>query len=608
MNRINQSVRRIQGNGDFAFVMRVSRKRAIALIVGVCVVAFVLVQAIWRPFGPHGPMQTAVVTLDVLHPDAIIDTPALSRLPADVLRVPLLHDVLTQDFVDYYQSSPERLSAEGTLRRLAFEHELDWSDQLIRRVFDEPAHILMWRSRDGRLGHWAMSMHRNGLARLLQGLANIAANDTQLKQVASLDDTPVYALRLAVGHTLLFIARGDRLLVMSDPGVLLDQAGVPMRDRADVFGEMLDKGRDDSAEAYRLTVSGDAPQGHQLVVSANYLSFGYQFFFPGIKALRFDFDAGGAGPAQWHTSALINPSQLPQHWDSGELWHAVPAGAAACVSLPVDWSEASGLLGQPALAGEAAKAIGAQLTGPIGVCWYAQSRLFSPLFVARVKAMDSASVQAFSQSLGQVFEQVIGAYEARAPEASQNGGYRRLPMSISHPSPNTTVWQRPVSALEGTARAAGTPFAAQLSTRRYFPVTLALGKGYLLFSPDAQLVDNALAVLSQRYPATADTLVPARLSNTILTLTPAAAATLVEQEAAIALPASREAVLRNAAQAYLVPKLTALAGYPPVSLSLPAALPSRTAWVPVAWHYEHAIQGADAPTGSMLATPDGGVN
>ncbi|HEX7910541.1 MAG TPA: DUF2138 domain-containing protein [Paraburkholderia sp.] len=587
--------------------MKMSRKKIAILVVGLLVVAGIVIQAVWRPFAHRKAGGTGEIALDIHHPDAVIDSEALSRLPRDMLRVPLLHDVLTQDFVDYYESDNTRLSAEGALRRLAFEHQLDWRDELIRRVFDEPAHVLLWRSPDGRLGYWVMSMHRNGFAKLLQGLGNVAASDAQLSQVAKLaGDVPVYALKLAVGRTLLFAAKDDRLVVLSAPGVLLDEKGGLLSERADAVSGMLSSGRDDAARAYQLDAPGDAPKGHRLVVSANYLSFGYQAFFSGIDALRFDFSPNGAGAASWQTSALIEPDKLPQQWNSAELWRALPANPAACTSLPADWKEASGLLGKVADGGaDSAAAIGNQLAGPAAVCWYAKSTLVAPVFVARVKTQDAAGIAALKVALGKTFGNVIGAYEAKAAKAGdQDAGYRRLPVTTREQGADVTVWQRPVSARSGTALASKASFASQLSAERYFPVTLALAHGYLIFSPDGRLVDDTLAVLDKRYPALADTLAPQRLPRTILTLTPSAAAALIEREAGAALPADQEAVFRNASRTHLVPKLHALAHYPPVSLTLPQNLPGSTGWVPVEWWFDRAQADAGSNAGAIEAPAD----
>ncbi|CAH2898943.1 MAG: FIG00458405: hypothetical protein [uncultured Paraburkholderia sp.] len=593
--------------------MKMSRKKIAILVAALLIVAGIVIQAVWRPFAHRKATNAGEVVLDIHHPDAVIDSEALARLPRDMLRVPLLHDVLTQDFVDYYESANTRLSAEGALRRLAFEHQLDWRDELIRRVFDEPAHVLLWRSPDGRLGYWIMSVRRNGLAKLLQGLGNVAASDTQLSQVARLSgDVPVYALKLAVGRTLLFATKDDRLVVLSAPGVLLDEKGGLLGERADAVSDMLSSGRDAAARAYELDALGDAPKGHRLVVSANYLSFGYQAFFSGIDALRFDFSPNGSAPTTWRTSALIEPGKLPQQWNSAALWHALPANAAACASLPADWKEASALLGKVVNGADAAGAIGDRLTGPAAVCWYAKSTLVAPVFIAQVKTQDktqdAASIVALKTALDKTFGDVIGAYEAKAAKTDANDAnytnYRRLPVTRRDLGADVIVWQRPVSARSGTASSSRASFASQLSAERYFPVTLALAHGYLIFSPDSRLVDDTLAVLDKRYPALADTLAPERLPRTILTLTPSSAAALIEREAGAALPADQEAVFRNASRTHLTPKLRALAHYPPVSLTLPQTLPGSTGWVPVEWWFDRAKGDAGSANDSPQASAD----
>ncbi|WP_321958088.1 DUF2138 family protein [Paraburkholderia bannensis] len=598
--------------------MKLTRKKA-AITAAVLIVALVAIQAIWRPFGGKGAFRSHEAAFDIRYPDAIIDSAALSRLPRDMIRVPLLHTLLTRDFVDYYESNAARLSAEGAVRRLAFEHDLDWRDELIKRVFDEPSRVLLWRSPDGRLGYWVMTMRRNGLAKLMQAVGNVAAGDTQLSQTATLSGgVPVYALKLAVGHTLLFAAKGERLVVMSEPGILLDADGKTIGDRASALGKMLDDGGADALHTYRLDDAPAEVSGHRLIVSVNYLSFGYQAFFAGVNALRFDFAASGnpAGNSAgknadqpdasgtWSTAALIDPAHLPQHWDSADLWRALPANAAACASLPVDWNDAADLFDKLGDGEQAAsKIVRESFAGPAGVCWYAKSTLVAPVFVARLKpqaVQDPTQLAAIKTALAGAFGDAIGAYEVKA---GNEAGYRRLPVKTSEPSAGVTLWTRPVSARSGTAQSAGSSYAAQLSAPRYFPVTLALAHGYVVFSPDARLVDDTLAVLDKRYPAIADTLAPQRLATTVVSVTPGTSAALVEREAGRALPADQEAVFRNAARTHLLPKLHAVASYPPVALSLPDSLPSSLGWVPVEWHFEaraNATPRGDAAAGRPL--------
>ncbi|MCG5078398.1 DUF2138 family protein [Paraburkholderia tagetis] len=600
--------------------MKLTRKKA-ALTAAVLIVVLVAIQAIWRPFGGGSTFRSHEVAFDIHYPDAIIDSAALSRLPRDMIRVPLLRALLTRDFVDYYEFNSTRLSAEGAVRRLAFEHDLDWRDELIKRVFDEPSRVLLWRSPDGRLGYWVMTMRRNGLAKLMQALGNVATGDSQLSQAATLSgDVPVYALKLAVGHTLLFAAKGERLIIMSEPGILLDADGKTIGEHAQVLAKVLDDGGDDALRTYRLEHAPADVNGHRLIVSVNYLSFGYQAFFSGVNALRFDFAASGKNDASasgaWSTAALIDPAHLPQHWDSADLWRALPANAAACASLPVDWNDAADLLGKLGEGEQAAsKVLRERLAGPAGVCWYAKSTLVAPVFVARLKPgveQDPAQVAAVKGALASVFGDAIGAYEAKAGNAA---GYRRLPVQTKEPSAGVTLWTRDVSARSGTAQSAGSAYAAQLSAPRYFPVTLALAHGYVVFSPDARLVDDTLAVLEKRYPAIADTLSPQRLSTTVVSVMPSTAAALVEREAGRALPADQEAIFRNAARTHLLPKLHAVANYPPLALSLPDSLPLSAGWVPVEWHVEprasvgprdDAVAGRPLGTGPKDARNDAG--
>lgn len=70
--------------------------------------------------------------------------------------------------------------------------------------------------------------------------------------------------------------------------------------------------------AYALPVQ--EPTGHHVVVSANYLSFGYQQYFPGIEVLRFDFGSGKDGTGNgWQSAALIDSARLSAKWGNAGL-------------------------------------------------------------------------------------------------------------------------------------------------------------------------------------------------------------------------------------------------------------------------------------------------
>ena len=406
--------------------------------------AAVIVQAVWRPFTPHVQVNARVADIELGQPDALIRSEKLSALPRDLLRVPLLRDVLSEDFVGYYEINEARLSLSGTLRRIAYEHKLEFGDEVIRRVLDEPAVVALWRGDRGKLQYWALVSQRNGLSRLLQGIANVALDDRQLRKVGQLkvdgDDTTLYALAYGYQRNLLFAVHGERLVVLSDPGMLLDAQGAVDGERGGLVGDLLDAGNATLAWAKSSLAGGDASpkldgiKGHQLLVSAKFLSFGYQPFFPGIEALRFDFSANG--DRQWVTRALVNPGLLPDQWNSTALWQVLPADAAACVSLPVNWAAATPVLGA-VIGQEEANRLLLAFAGPAATCWYGKSRLSAPLFVAKVSQPELAA--SMQPQLLQIFTQVIGAHETAA--GTPDG---RQPVDTREGAAGGVLWQRDV--------------------------------------------------------------------------------------------------------------------------------------------------------------------
>ncbi len=577
-------------------VMKLSRM-GIGLGVVVALLASTIeVQAIWQPFSPPWKGQSRPVDVDLTQPDALIDSESLSSLPRDMLRVPLLHDVLTQDFVTYYENNEGRLSVAGAVRRIAFEHDLDWSDTLLRRVFDEPARVLLWRGPDGALRYWALAMERNGLAKILQTLASIAPGDAQLAKAGEIDGAPLYAWRIGPTRTVLLVGKGDRLVALSDPGMLLDAEGGVIETRGAVVTGLLSQDAGARAAALKAFApdtdpipadpipADPLPAGHRVVVGADYLSFGYQTFFPAIKALRFDF-AGDAGVTKdWRTAALLDGAALPQRWDSAALWQALPTAPAACATLPIDWSSISAALPE----------IGDAFDGPAAVCWYGKSSLVTPLFAARIRSAEAAT--ALRPVLATLFARMIGSHEPKAN--GESGLYTRLPVQEDETQENenaTVRWMRPVSSPYGVRTAKDSGFADRLSAKRYFPVTLALTRQTVLFSPDATLIDDALAVQAKRYPAVADGMPSGMAARTVLTITPSSLASLVRQEALAALPPDQEALFLNAARVHLLPKLKALGTYPTLSLVLPDSLPAKSGWVTVEWRQDAASPMAEEP-------------
>lgn len=511
----------------------------------------------WSMFG--GPYNA--LKIDLAQPDAWIRTQSLARLPRDLLRVPLAKDVLSEDFVFYYEQNADRLGLQGSLRRIAYEHDLDWEDRLLRSVLDEPAQVALWRDARGSLRHYLIAITRNQMAKLVQGAAAVALKDRQLKVAGTLhvglDSVTVFALDYAPRHTLLFASRGERAVILSDPGMLLNDKGRFNGKSEQVLRTLLgDKEQDKSLYA-RYFQAEEGSQPHSLVISTHFLSFGYQHFFPGFEALRFDFSSDG----KWSTQVLLDAAHLAKgSLNDDPLWKALPVNPSACALLPVEWQLGKAVVAKAPRAKEFETLL-AQLDGPAAVCWYQQSHLHTPLFVAQLKA--SARID------GKSFDQIYN-WAIRAPR--QDGAAPEPIRAVQHKG-GAQLWQRPVNG----------PFGIRAGDdgADYLP-TLARQGRYLVFSPDDKLVEQALAALNRRYPNMGDVL-PGQ-AVTLGVIVPKMVSEMAAAEAFEVLPADQEAIFRNAAEQHLLPRLAAMKKYPAYSLTL-AREPSgdKRQWQTVEW-------------------------
>lgn len=582
-----------------------SRVAKISIVVVVLVLGSVAaVMALWRPWAHLGGSQ--LIDIDMDHPDALVSSARLSRLPADILKVPMLRDVLTEDFVFYYAHTDTGMSVDGAIRRIAFEHDLRISDRILASMLDEPADLALWRAPDGKLRYWVLSMRRNALTQVLDSLAKVAASDSQLRIAGEFKingaKTTLYALHLNSARTLLFAAAGDRMVVLSDAELLFgerkaaekpkteqpaqsDEFGMPYaqppvmaepdtlaaldHDRINKIIGLLEGKPGDNFIAKRFKFEGAPANGHRVALGAQFLSFGYQSFFPGVDALGFEFNG-----AEWSSQVLADGKALNAGF--APLWQSLPGQPAACFALPADWKAMQDVMGKAA---DGSKKIDlaplvAGLDGPAGVCWYAKSHLATPLFMARFKSADTA--RKLSPVLAQVFQAAIGAREYNHEDGAFPVETRKLA--------NATVLRRVVSSPFGTEKAAAGKLADQLSAGRYFPVSLAVTGNVVAFSPDAKLIDDVVAVAAKRYPAAADGLPDA--GRTLLRVTPARLSQLLKTEALAVLPKDEEPIFSGVAQAQLLPKLEALGRFPGVIAALPAAPAGELRWQPLVWRYE----------------------
>ena len=523
-----------------------NRKQWAGIAVAVVLVAGGIVAATigWTRYG--GSINALEVDLE--RPQAYLSTPALSRLPRDLIKAPVLRDVLTEDFAFYYEEHESRLGLQGALKRIAFEHDTTLGDKLIELALDEPAEMAFWTDAKGAPRHWVMAMTRGVLARTLQGAGALATNDRQFSVIAQIrvngDTLPVYALTLSSRRTLALVAQGNRVVVLSDPGLLFDGERQADAHSRDIVAALLSADAKAQAVYRRGFGLGEPGNAHTIVADASLMSFGYQHFFPGLRALRFDVAPGGAVLA---TRLRVDGlAALPAAPADRALWSALPANPAACTLLPADWTRAravAGATGWPALAD--------QLDGPAAICWYPRSQFHTPLVVAQLRegaADPSATLDALTGWL-------LPAKATALSPAARTGAQR---------------WQREVSAPWG-------PHGDAAATT-YRP-TLARQGRWLTFSPDDALVDQALDAQARRFPSVADSLPvgPA----TLAVIAPRQVADLARREAFEVLPPEQE-LFRRAAERQLVPRLDAL-GKLPTARAVATGTPDAEGWVAVEW-------------------------
>jgi uncharacterized protein YfaA (DUF2138 family) len=544
------------------------------LLAGLCLVAGVAGGFGWLLLKPKAPpAELASDKLGLSRPDALLETRSLSQLPKDLLTVPFLKATLTEDFVFYYETHADRLGLIGSLRRIIYEHDLKLQDSLIEELFDQPADVALWRGADGRLKDFLLVMDRGGLAKLLEPLAKVALDDTQLSQMGELKvggaSVPLYQLTYNANKALLFASHGDKLVVLSNPAKYYDPESGASEESGHVSPQALAallNGEKLFPEAFGLPAK--TPETKQrLSVNSSVLAMGYQRFIPNFAGLRFDMDDKG-----WHSYLAMDELENQPDFDFKPVWQAMPLGASACVTLPVAAEPQKPLLVKLGAEEAVAQTLTEHVAGAAGLCWYADSRLYTPLLVASLKDEDSSKLDG---DLGKLFGSMVGAFEANIDE-------NVFPVVEKQEGQNH-VWQRQVSSNFGpyAAKTAENPDA--ISGKAFMKVSLARHGSTLLFSLDDKLVDKALGTLDKRYPPMADVL-PKDVLMPIY-FGPDSMAQLMQQETLDSLPQDMEPVFYNAAQTYLIPKLRTLGGYGKYALTLPEGSEpdGHWQWLPLEW-------------------------
>lgn len=601
--------------------------------------------------GPETSQQASGEIIDFARPAMLIRSSSLAKLPRDLLRLPVARDLLTEDFVDYYEHHDGKLALGGTLRRIAYENKLQLPDRLIEMALDSPAEVALWSDGRGRLRHFAVAMQQNALARAITMILPLHSKVTASKAWPGIQAT---ALNISYGNEhLSLLMRGDRVVVLSGglqnakaaadnpeeqqvnvgsseeteeesadtsaetkeetastvaeaqkntadtPAAsqkeTADTAAGPQQEIADIVNKLLaENAGQPSIFAQSFHLSGNLPaKGHEVIIAAQTLALGYEHFTPGLAAFRFVFDDAGA----WQSAVLLNGAAAAAAY--APLWRALPHGAAFCAAVPVDWTA----LGAAAAdwrqeSGDSDKQqLGNLLIkfGPAAVCWYGDSHLYTPLFATASETNLTASEKATLLHLSQA------ATKIKQPDKPTSGS-------------DSGMWQGSVPSAYGIpteqGEQAGKRFLHPAAAVSAFTASQKEATDVAFFSPDATLVTKALEVAAKKFPALADSAAFAAGDQIIALISPANLASLMRGEIFQAAPEEQAENFRGVADFLFTPRLDALATYAPqvVSFQAEKGLFAHAAhgwqWYPLRWTSLAASHEAGAKAGNASTTTE----
>lgn len=330
--------------------------------------------------------------LDLKHPDALIVSSSLSSLPRDIQQIPLLKNVLTEDFVFYYEQHEDVLSLKGTLKRLAFEHQLQLQDKVLKASLDVPAQIAFWNDTKGAPRHAIVLLKRTVVARLIEQLVKVPATDMQLSVLTTVkingDPVNIYALRSSGRQTLAIAAHGNSVVIATDAGMLVDATKIADKNSIELLTQLLDtEVEKNSVWTSQFNHEAQLTKNvvHTIDIGSRLLGQNYHEYFPDFKALQINL----MGKGQLHLAALLNEqSYAKQALNSLPLWKSIPEGMSMCVALPVNWQKLNQLLPQDTALKASASLV---FEGPAAVCWSEKGRLMAPLFVAKLNSLAAQS-------------------------------------------------------------------------------------------------------------------------------------------------------------------------------------------------------------------------
>lgn len=420
-------------------------------------------------------------------PDVIVTSQSLSKLPNDLKKIPYIEDFFKSLIWEDVEQNSARLSLNGTLYRIAFEHDLKIEDILTKIFFNTPATVALWSGYKGTIKDFLVMVPTSLPKDFLFQLASITANDTQIfhDTVLSSDGKKIPAIKIAYAPDRnLFIAENNgSVFAFSN-----NQCGLPSNPTNAFLKKTWPGGPGE-------TIS------QEIVISFKYLSGGYSALLDQIDSVRFSYDN-----QSWKTDIITTNNEPISQQPAEVLWKIIPQDPALCTQFSANTKKLATIFQKMPVSGLDNQIIQADQTAlkmfskqtphqNVAMCWFEDAPYMAPVFVTKRPATLT------DEMIGRVFDKFIGSSEAEL-----NKPIKVLDM-VTEKTGQATLFKRNVSVSDlGPHDSDESPNSENFRENTYFKVTLAVTPDYLIFSPEEDNVTRVLSVVAKTFPSLAETL------------------------------------------------------------------------------------------------------
>jgi uncharacterized protein YfaA (DUF2138 family) len=537
------------------------------------------------------------------NPDIVILTKSLSDLPKDIVNNSFLSKIITKETMFYYEDDPQYLGLLGTLRRLSYEHNVEFKDNVFKYILSMPAEIALWKGVDGKIKDFLFisdgkSLNKNLLTFYLK--FKKLSSDSKVRTFSYNGQNGYY---LSIRNKELAIWNHDNKLYITNmhPKYFPDKNEKKLKE---IISKKFDS--DKKKGFYKRLYNTSLTSKHSIILNSQFLTFGYNYFLPSLEAIRLDFET-----KKWSIQSLLSNNMQFKTASTSELWKVFPKSTAMCIGLPVNSSRIGEILkkykeltlkrleeekNKESEANESAdtnnetaenppndpvkdetsksvdvdvhiekallsdQEINDLIKHPVAACWYEKSTIFTPVFVTKIE--NAASKK---EKIKFLFDKFIGGLEKRYD-------YKEIKEELKG---DVTTFTRIISSKYGVKESHETNESG-LKFDKFFDAKLAFNNDYLVFSPDGSLVDLAISTIEKKSPSIHDEL-KIKNKNISYLLSPFGLSQLLDKYMKEALPSGQESVFRSSIEKHLSSAFKNLSTLKSFGVDMPRSNESKTA-------------------------------